>query len=128
MRPALILLPIIALTACATPREQCISDANQDLYVLRALINEARGNLARGYALAETTDVRTLTKMCRGENKEGETFRFPCNETETYTSTRPVAIDLDAEQTKLEQLERRLVQAQANSDQMVAQCIAIHPE
>ncbi|WP_106745026.1 hypothetical protein [Yoonia maritima] len=128
MRPALIILPLLALTACATPREQCISDANRDVYVLRNLISEARGNLARGYALAESTDVRTLTKTCRGRNKDDETFTYPCNETETFTTTRPVSIDLNAEQTKLNQLERRLTQAETNSDRMVAQCIAIHPE
>jgi len=128
MRPALLILPLLALTACATPREQCISSANRDVYVLRNLISEARGNLARGYALAESTDVRTLKKTCRAENENDEIFTYPCNETETFTTTRPVSIDLDAEQTKLEQLERRLIEAQANSDQMVAQCIAMHPE
>lgn len=128
MRPALLILPILALTACATPRERCISDANRDVYVLRNLISEARGNLARGYALEERRDVRTLSRICRGNNSDGSTFTYPCSETETFTTTVPVSIDLDAEETKLQQLERRLVQAQSTSDQMVAQCIAVHPE
>ncbi len=128
MRRAFIILPLIAVTACATPREQCINDANRQTRVLSQLVNEARGNLARGYAIAESTDVRTLTRTCRGRDANDEIFTYPCNETETFTTTRPVSIDLDAEQVKLAQLEQRLAQAQANANTSVAQCIAIHPE
>jgi hypothetical protein len=128
MYRALIVLPLIALTACATPREQCIGDANSQTRVLSHLVNETRGNLARGYALAETTDVRTLTRTCEGRDSNDEVFTYPCNETETFTTTRPVSIDLDAEQVKLAQLERRLSQARQNADAMIAQCIAMHVE
>ncbi|MCG3266964.1 hypothetical protein [Yoonia sp. I 8.24] len=128
MRRALFILPLIALTACATPREQCINDANREVRVLTHLVNETRGNLARGYAIAESTDVRTLVRTCRGRDANDEIFTYPCNETETFTTTRPVSIDLDAEQVKLAQLERRLSQAQANANTSISQCIAIHPE
>jgi hypothetical protein len=128
MRRTLFILPLIALTACATPREQCVNDASRQTRVLTQLVNEARGNLARGYALAESTDVRTLTRTCRGRDANDEVFTYPCNETETFTTTRPVSIDLDAEQVKLAQLERRLSQAQTNANTSIAQCIAIHPE
>ncbi|SFR44949.1 hypothetical protein SAMN04488005_2089 [Yoonia tamlensis] len=128
MHRALIILPLIALTACATPREQCIGDANRQVRVLSDLVTETRGNLSRGYALAETTDVRTLTRTCEATNAEEVVFTYPCNETETFTTTRPVAIDLDAEQVKLNQLERRLAQAQSNANAMIAQCIAMHAE
>lgn len=128
MRPALIILPLLALAACATPREQCIGDATRDTRVLSSLINETRANLSRGYALDERQDVRTLTRSCRGRNEDGSTFRYPCNETETFTTTVPVAIDLNAEQAKLRSLEQRFVQTQAGSNQAVAQCIAVHPE
>lgn len=128
MRPALIIMPLLALTACATPREECIGDATRDTRVLSSLINETRANLARGYALEERQDVRTLTRNCRGKNDDGSTFFFPCNETETFTTTQPVAIDLEAEQAKLRSLERRFATTQASSNQAVAQCIAIHPE
>ncbi|MDO6588902.1 hypothetical protein DS901_14065 [Loktanella sp. D2R18] len=128
MRPALFILPLIALTACATPREQCINDANREVRVLTHLVNETRGNLARGYAIAESTDVRTLVRTCRGRDANDEIFTYPCNETETFTTTRPVSIDLDAEQVKLAQLERRLSQAQVNANTSISQCIAIHPE
>ena len=59
MRPALMILPFLALAACATPREQCIGQATRDLRVLNSLIAETQGNLARGYAIEEQQEVRT---------------------------------------------------------------------
>ncbi|MBQ2262589.1 MAG: hypothetical protein II336_14620 [Loktanella sp.] len=128
MRPALIILPLLALAACATPREQCINQATRDLRVLNNLVTETQGNLARGYALAEEQQVRTVRKTCRGQNSDGSTFRYRCDETETYTTTRPVAIDLNVEQAKMNSLIQRQQQQRAASDQVVLQCIAIHPE
>lgn len=128
MRPALIMLPLIVLAACATPREQCINTATRDTKVLSSLIAETRGNLARGYALEERQEVRTRTRTCRGSNEDGSTFVYPCNETETFTSTVPVAIDLNAERAKLTSLEERFAQTQAASNQAVLQCIAAYPE
>lgn len=128
MRPALILLPLVALAACATPREQCISDVTRDTKVLSHLINETRGNLARGYALDERQDVRTIRSTCRGRTPSHEVFTYSCDKTQTFDTTVPVALDLNAEQAKLESLEERFAQSQANSNQAVAQCIAVHPE
>ncbi len=128
MRPAFILLPILMLSACATPREQCINQVTQDLRIINSLIAETQGNISRGYAIEERQDVRTSRRICRGENSDGSTFRYPCNETETFTTTRPVAIDLNAEQAKLESLLIRQQQAKAASDQAVIQCIRSNPE
>lgn len=128
MRPALLLLPILALTACATPRESCIAQSTQDLRVMQDLIAQTRGNLARGYAIAERQEVRTLTTTCRGRNADGSSFAFPCDETETITHRDPVAIDLNAEQAKLESLIARAGDMRVQSDQAVLQCIARHPE
>lgn len=128
MRPAYILLPLAMLAACATPREQCISSATRDTRVLSSLINETQANLARGYALEQRQDIRTVSGTCRGRNADGSTFLFRCDETETFTTTVPVAIDLNAEQAKLVSLQERFVQTQAASNQAVAQCIALNPE
>ncbi|MEL6682045.1 MAG: hypothetical protein AAFQ09_05305 [Pseudomonadota bacterium] len=128
MRLSLIMMPVLALAACATPREECIADATRDTRVLSNLINQTEANLARGYAIEERQDVRTRTRTCRGKTDDGESFFFPCNETDTFTTTVPVAIDLNAERAKLTSLQERLVSAKASSDQAVVQCIAIHPE
>ena len=128
MRPALILLPLAFLAACATPREQCIADVTRDTKVQSSLINEVRGNLERGYALDRQERVRTVPKTCRGEDEDGNIFRFRCDETRTDTIVTPVAIDLNTERAKLASLEERFAQSQAASNQAVAQCIAVHPE
>ncbi|WP_333713073.1 hypothetical protein [Yoonia sp.] len=128
MRLALILLPLAAVAACATPREQCVNAAMRDSRVLSALITETEGNLARGYALKTETDIRTVSRSCQGRTSEGTTFRFPCDETVTVDRTVPVSIDLNAERAKLASLRERLATEQAAANAAVSQCIAIHPE
>lgn len=128
MRPALIILPLVVLTACATPREQCINDATNNTRTLSALINQTERNLSRGYALEQREEVRTVRSTCQGRNEDGSTFRFRCEETDTLTTTIPVAIDLRVEQAKLDSLRDRFVQSQATANQAVAQCIAVHVE
>ncbi|WP_040482863.1 hypothetical protein [Yoonia vestfoldensis] len=128
MRPTLMILPFLVLAACATPREHCISQATRDLRVLNSLIAETQGNLARGYAIEEQQEIRTIRQTCRGENSDGTTFRYSCDETETFTTNRPVAIDLNVEGAKLSSLIERRNQQQTTSDQVVLQCIVAHPE
>jgi len=128
MRAALIVLPLVVLTACATPREACIDQVTRDTKVLSSLINETRGNLARGYALEERQEVRTVRGTCRGRNEDDSIFTFRCDETDTITTKVPVAIDLNAERAKLTSLEERFAQKQTASNQAVLQCIASNPE
>jgi len=128
MRAALIILPLVVLTACATPREECIDQVTRDTKVLSNLINETRGNLSRGYALEERQEVRTVRGTCRGRNEDDSIFTFRCDETDTITTKVPVAIDLNAERAKLTSLEERFAQTQTASNQAVLQCIASNPE
>lgn len=128
MRVSLLLLPFLALAACATPREQCVGQATRELRVINSLITETQGNLSRGYALVEQQDVRVLRTVCEGTNEDGSTFRFPCEETETFTRNVPVAIDLNVEQAKLRSLQERQAQEQRRAQIATQQCIAIHPE
>ncbi|MEJ6402834.1 hypothetical protein [Yoonia sp. 2307UL14-13] len=128
MRPALILLPLAALAACATPREQCINNALRETRIVDALVNETRANIARGYAIEEDQEVRTVPRRCTGERSDGTEFRYWCNDVQTIETSRPVAIDLNAEQAKLESLLERQAQNRAASDQRITQCIAAHPE
>jgi hypothetical protein len=122
------MLPILAIAACTTPREDCINDVTRDTRVLSALVNETQGNLARGYALDRRQDVRTVRGTCQGRNENGESFFFSCDETETFSTNVPVAIDLNVEAAKLTSLRQRLAQSQAASNRGVTQCIAVHPE
>lgn len=128
MRAPLIVLPLVIMAACATPREECIDQVTRDTKVLSSLINETRGNLARGYALEERQEVRTVRGTCRGRNEDDTIFTFRCDETDTVTKRVPVAIDLNAERAKLVSLEERFAQTQTASNQAVLQCIASNPE
>ena len=128
MRPAYVMFPLLFVAACATPREECINNATSDASVMGSLINKTKGNLTRGYALEQRQDIRTVRGICRGRNEDGSSFTFGCDETDTFTTTVPVAIDLNAERAKLQSLQERFTLVQAASNQAVAQCIAIHPE
>ena len=127
-RTTLLLLPLLALAACSTPREQCISSANRSVATLDRLINVTRGNIQRGFAVAEVQDVRVLRASCEGTNADGSTFRFPCEETETFTRQEPVTINIAEERTKLAQLETRRAQQARDAQAQIQQCIAVHPE
>ncbi len=127
-RKTLLILPLLVLAACGTPRERCISGANRPIATLDRLIAETRGNIQRGYALVEVQDVRVLRKTCEGTNEDGSTFRFPCEETETFTRTEPVTISIAQERAKLAELEQNRAQAARTAQAQVQQCIAIHPE
>lgn len=128
MRFALFMLPLAVLTACATPREQCINQVSRDTRILASLIEQTRGNLARGYALEEQQEVRTIRRMCSGRNEDGTSFRYRCDKTDTFTRTVPVAIDLNVERAKLASQEERFAQSQAAANQAILQCIARNPE
>lgn len=128
MRKSLLLLPLIALAACGTPREQCINGANRALVTLDRLIAETQGNVNRGFALREVQDVRVRRGTCQGVNEDGTTFTFSCEKTDTFTRNEPVAINLAEETLKLNQLLDRRAEAAAGVQAQINQCIAIHPE
>jgi len=129
MRHIAIALPaILALTACATPRESCIAAANRDGRVVNALIAETRGNIARGFAVAERQEIRVKTTTCEAEGDDGVVLTFECEETDTVTVREPVAIDLNAERAKLASLEERQRQNAINAQAAIQQCIAANPE
>jgi hypothetical protein len=119
---------LLGLAACATPQERCIGGANRDLRVINGLITETRGNIARGFAIAEVQDIVSVTKTCTGETSEGVEFTFDCQKPETVTRREPVAIDLNAEKAKLASLEERQLQLQSNQAAVIAQCRAQFPE
>ncbi|MBT8411128.1 MAG: hypothetical protein KJP02_04945 [Octadecabacter sp.] len=128
MKKMLLLIPLAVLAACATPREQCIAGANRTLATLDRLIAETRGNINRGYGLVEVQDVRVLRTSCEGTNADGSTFRFPCEETETFTRNQPVTLDIAEERRKLAQLESRRAEMALIAQTQIQQCIAVHPE
>ena len=90
-------------------------------------MNLAEGNVARGYALVEVQDVRVLRSRCQGTNEDGTKFRFPCEETETFTRQEPVSINIAEERIKLDQLNERRAQTARAANAQIQQCLVLHP-
>lgn len=132
MRFAAALLPLLALAACATPREACINDATRDLRQVNAFIAETQANLARGYALETRQEARVVRDICEGtirrEDGTVDIIRMPCERTELVDVDRPVPIDLTAERAKLASLLQQQAALERQSQAVIQACVAAHPE
>lgn len=119
IRPALISL--IALTACASPQERCVAEATEDLRVVNALIAETQANLDRGYAIETVSEPRLGFVFCTGRN----TNVVLCTQSERSLRDRPVAIDLAAEQQKLDGLTTKKSDLETRTRRAIAQCDSV---
>ncbi len=128
MRKALILLPVLALSACATPRESCIASVSRDLAVVNQLITQTELNIARGYGVEQRQDVRTIPRICYDEKPDGTVDTEICESTYVRNVEVPVAIDLDAERNKLRQLRQQRERLEGATQAAIQQCIATYPE
>jgi hypothetical protein len=111
-----------ALAGCADPRTRCEAEATRDLRTVEALIAETEANIARGYALARETDVRTGLEVCLA----GDLVQF-CSVNEPYVRERPVAIDRAEERRKLASLRERRAELQAPARAGLTRCAAQFP-
>ena len=128
LRPLLLLsLPLI-LTACATPREQCLSEASREARINARLIAETQANIDRGFAVRREDRLREVRTTCRGETESGEAVITRCEEVRVTPVRVPVAIDLNAERAKLNSLMQRRAEIAARTDAAVAQCRTLYPE
>jgi len=126
----LILLLLLPLAACATPRQQCERAATEDLRIIDALIVETGQNIARGYRLERVVTTRPRLVFCYGgryhpHDRVGMMF---CNTTETVVKERPVAIDLKAERAKLASLRQKRPEVARRAAMALAACRAEFPE
>ncbi len=121
---------LLILSACATPQEQCINAATRDMQVVDQLIAETEGNIQRGFALERETIYRTEFQDCtpRATEKNPEPKQRMCPVEVPETTTRPKAVDLNAEKAKLKSLTtKRAAQGKAAHAAM-AQCRVQYPE
>lgn len=138
MRISISILSVtLALVACGTPQDQCIARETRDLRVVDRLIAEIEGNLARGYAFEEITISRTAWVRCdpmivpppaEGAPPPVPTAPRLCLEDEEETITRPKAIDLAAEQSKLSGLKAKRKQLSVAANRSIAACQKAYPE
>lgn len=115
---------IALLAACATPYEQCVSQANSDLRQTEREILHFRTNVNRGYAVHRQSIPYTVARECVDEHEQ--TYR--CDEVRYYTEETPVSIDIAAEQHKLERASARLSNLREDAEQMTRSCQVQYPD
>ncbi|MEM5477516.1 hypothetical protein [Pacificibacter sp. AS14] len=124
MRP-LFALPALLLLAACSEQQMCISRATQDLRAVRGFVNEAEGNLARGYALVETQVVDYERKLC-GVKPNGD--KKYCRVAVEETVVERKAIDLDGEAAKLAVLRQKEAALVLKTDAQVLACQQAYPD
>lgn len=128
MKKALCLLPLIAITACSTPLQQCVSNANRQVATLDHLINVTQTNIQRGFGVVEVQDVQVRRRFCTDRLEDGSRIRYRCDEVRTFDRDEPVAIDIAQEQVKLAQLQERRAQVARAANARTQQCLATYPQ
>ena len=126
----LMLLPVLFLAACGTPQEQCIAGSTRDARVVNDLIRETEANLARGYALETGIEMKPdwidCTPTPTPENPTPP--KDMCFEDVPTEVTRPVAIDLNAEQAKLASLREKQASQAVQAQAIITECRIRYPE
>ena len=126
----LAIAALFLVSACGTPQEQCIASATRDMRMVDRLIGETEGNLQRGFAYEVVTVSVPVWVNC-GQRPTVENPNPPphmCLDEREQTTRRAVAIDLRAEQVKLDGLKAKRKQQAKAAAQPIAQCKAQYPE
>ncbi|WP_304617549.1 hypothetical protein [Paracoccus sp. (in: a-proteobacteria)] len=129
---ALILALPLALAACGTPQERCISRNTTEYRTVNSLLAEVEGNLARGYAWDERQVVRSRLAQCQTvtTDREGKPVitTYGCWRDELETERFRVPIDPVAEARKRDGLVARRNALSASAERAVEACRAAYPE
>ena len=128
----LAVIGCLALTACGTPQEQCISKNTRELRVVNNLLQEVEANLSRGYAWEERDVTRTEWRNCPVpvESAKGK-YRWvdrPCLRDVSDTERYRVPIDPAAEKRKAENLRARKAALARQAEAALRACRAAYPE
>jgi len=115
----------LVATGCATPLEQCISQAGTEVRFLEEELAERRMNIARGYAIRRDVTTTMVPELCYTPL---EGIRYFCWEPmQTVQETRR-PINVGDEQERIAQLERALARDRRAMELSIAQCRAQYPE
>ncbi|MGR3483891.1 MAG: hypothetical protein ACU0BF_00960 [Paracoccaceae bacterium] len=128
LRTAALALPLLALAACATPREACLSQATSGIRTAERQAAAIRRDLDRGFAVREFEERTRVRRDCVRVNDAGESVNAVCDEVQTTTREEPVPINAAALRARLRELDASLAQARATLPARQRACIAAHPE
>ncbi len=126
-RAAVLVLPLL-LAACVGEQNACINRAREPLVTIEALIATTQGNLVRGYAIETQQKIVNVETVCEGTSSGGDPIYFNCIQPQTVEVEVPVAVDLNAEQAKLNSLMQRRRELTPQINDAVQACIAAYPE
>lgn len=129
---ALCLAPVLALAACGTPQERCISRNTSEFRTVSSLLADVEGNIARGYAWEERQVTRTRFEQCQTvtRDREGRAVitTHGCWRDVVESERYRVPIDPAAEARKRDGLIARRDALSRGAEAAVAACRAAYPE
>lgn len=114
---------LLALSACATPRQQCEQQATSQHQTLLRVIAQAKGNIARGYAIHRQSVPYTYTRTCYSG-----TLSYTCPATGYRTQETPVAINISEERKLLRAAMSEAKISEQNAKIALKQCASQFPE
>ena len=124
-RPTLLgLTAIVILSGCASPREQCVFDAKSPRLMVMNDRNMVAQNLERGYAVHSQQVPYSYQGQCQDEYLN----YYTCTVNSSRTQETPVPIDMQREETKLEQLNARIERLAENERSQIAECALLPDE
>jgi hypothetical protein len=123
-------LILFALAACGTPQERCINGVSGDLGTLDRLIAETQGNISRGFGYETQTQMVPEWVDCTpGATPDNPKPKSQmCFDDVPQQVRRPVALDLAAEQAKLDSMVKRRGQMASLVAPAIEDCKARYPE
>lgn len=128
----LALLPILVLTACGTPQEQCIRRNTSEYRTVSSLLADVEGNLARGYAWEERQVVGSEWRDCpytfRTKDGQRAVGYRPCLREVIDTERYRVPIDPATEARKRDNLADRKAALAKSASSAISACKAAYPE
>lgn len=126
---SLAVLAAAVLSGCATPKQQCISDATRQLRSVESALVTAQGNVDRGYALHTQRVPYTVGRICYDTHPRTHALiPYSCPVTQYRTQTTPVAINVAEERRKVAEYRQMLPQLRQQANARVQACNAQFPE
>ncbi|GAA0286620.1 hypothetical protein [Rhodovulum strictum] len=126
---ALVLICLMSLAACTSPRQACERNALYDLRMLDLVIRETEQTIARGFALEREPYRTSSLELCYA-NRFGDRDRIGmvwCNRPDIAFRDRPVAVDLRAERAKLAELRLKRTESARSAARALEACRARYP-
>ncbi len=118
-----ILACLTLVSACSTPLENCISNAQSNYNATYRAIQVAQENVARGYAINRQRVPYQTTGICYNYT----IGNYSCMQTDYRTEETPVSIDVNEERQKIKEYSAALPSLQRQAGAATAQCQQTYP-